>query len=87
MNTLAYLALSSATKEKSLITLTPGVSVIKLFFFISDDGAKLTGAFNRDRFIQPGLIFAGKDRRGENLKGALLGQLGWKGLPRTTPLA
>jgi hypothetical protein len=30
MNTLAYLASSSATKEKSFLTLTPGVNVIKL---------------------------------------------------------
>ncbi len=32
-NTLAYQASSSAMKEKSFITLTPGVNVIKLFFF------------------------------------------------------
>jgi hypothetical protein len=30
-NTLAYLALSSAMKKKSFITLTPGVNFIKLF--------------------------------------------------------
>jgi hypothetical protein len=30
-NTLAYLALSSAMKEKSFITLTPGANVIKKF--------------------------------------------------------
>ncbi len=30
MNTLAYLASSSAMKEKSFLTLTPGVNVIKL---------------------------------------------------------
>jgi hypothetical protein len=32
-NTLAYLASSSATKEKSFKTLTPGANVIKLFPF------------------------------------------------------
>jgi hypothetical protein len=35
MNTLAYLALSAAAKEKSFITLAPGVNVIKLFFFVT----------------------------------------------------
>ncbi len=39
-NTLAYLALSSALKEKSFITLTPGVHFIKTFFFIADNEAK-----------------------------------------------
>ncbi len=39
-NTVAYMASSSATKEKSFITLTPGVNVIKPFFFITDDDAK-----------------------------------------------
>jgi hypothetical protein len=43
MNTLAYLASSSAMKEKSFtksfITLTPGVNVIKNFF-VADDEAK-----------------------------------------------
>jgi hypothetical protein len=32
MNTLAYFALSSATKEKRFITLTPGVDEMKSFF-------------------------------------------------------
>ncbi len=40
MNILAYLALSSATKEKSFITLTPGANVIKLFTTESDDEIK-----------------------------------------------
>ena len=39
-NTLAYLALSSAKKEKSSITLTPGVNPKNLFFFITVDEAK-----------------------------------------------
>ncbi len=34
------LALSSVTKEKSFITLTSGVIVIKLFFFVADKEAK-----------------------------------------------
>jgi hypothetical protein len=38
-NTLAYLASSSAMKEKSFITLTPVVNVIKLFSFVTDDEA------------------------------------------------
>jgi hypothetical protein len=37
---LAYLASSSATKEKSFITLTPGVIAIILFIFASDSGTK-----------------------------------------------
>jgi len=36
MNTLAYLALLSATKEKSFIPLTPGGTVIKLFFLATN---------------------------------------------------
>ncbi len=39
-NTPAYLALSLAMKKKGFITLTPGVNVIKLFFFVTDDKAK-----------------------------------------------
>ncbi len=35
-NTLAYLASSSAMKEKSFITLTPGGNPIKLFIIIND---------------------------------------------------
>jgi len=34
-NILAYLASSLATNEKSFITLTPGVKVIKLFVFVT----------------------------------------------------
>jgi len=34
-NALAYLAASSATKEKRFITLTPGANVIKLFTALS----------------------------------------------------
>jgi hypothetical protein len=54
-NTLAYLALSSATKEKSFITLTPDVNVFKLSLFATNgDKSKLgrltskalTGLFN-----------------------------------------
>jgi hypothetical protein len=40
MNTLAYLALSSATKEKSFITMTLGADVMKLFEFVADEEAK-----------------------------------------------
>jgi hypothetical protein len=40
MNILAYLALSSAMKEKSFKTLTPGANVIKLFSSESDDEIK-----------------------------------------------
>ena len=39
-NPLAYLALSSVTKEKTFITLTPGVDVIKPVSFVADDKAK-----------------------------------------------
>jgi hypothetical protein len=39
-NALAYLACLPATKTQSFTTLTPGVNVIKLFFFIADDDAK-----------------------------------------------
>jgi len=39
-NALAYLATASVTKEKGFIRLTPGVNVIKLFYFIADDEAK-----------------------------------------------
>jgi hypothetical protein len=39
-NTLAYLTSLSSTKKKVFVTLTPGVNVIKLFFFIADDEAK-----------------------------------------------
>jgi hypothetical protein len=39
INALAYLASSSAMKEKSFITLNPGVNVIKLFSFVADDKA------------------------------------------------
>ena len=38
-NALAYLASSSAAKEKSFIRLTPGVNVIKRFSFVDDDEA------------------------------------------------
>jgi hypothetical protein len=38
-NTLAYLASSTVTKEKSFIRLTPGVNVLKLFSFVTDDEA------------------------------------------------
>ncbi len=37
---LAYLASMSATKEKSLIRLRPGVNGIKLFFFAANDEAQ-----------------------------------------------
>jgi hypothetical protein len=37
---IAYLASSSAMKEKNFITSTPGGEVIKLFFFVNDDEAK-----------------------------------------------
>ncbi len=40
MNTLAYWASSTVMKEKSFITLTPGINVIKLFSFVADDEAK-----------------------------------------------
>jgi hypothetical protein len=40
MSTLAYLASSSATKEKSFITLTPDVGIRKLFFAVTDEAAK-----------------------------------------------
>jgi hypothetical protein len=38
-NALTYWASSSVTKEKSFITLTPGVKVIKRFSFITDNKA------------------------------------------------
>jgi hypothetical protein len=37
MNTLGYFASPSATKEKSFMTLTPGVNVLKLFFVVIDE--------------------------------------------------
>jgi hypothetical protein len=36
-NTLAYLASLTVTKEKCLITLTPGANVIKLFFVTDEE--------------------------------------------------
>ncbi len=54
-NTLAYLASSSATKEKSFTTLKTGISVINLFF-VTDDEAKLPRAFVLGKLLQPGLI-------------------------------
>jgi hypothetical protein len=39
VQTLAYLALSSAMKEKSFITLTPGVNIVKFIFFVADEKA------------------------------------------------
>ncbi len=45
MNALAYLASSSATKEKSFITMTPSVKVIKHLFLVTDGAANLAGAF------------------------------------------
>jgi hypothetical protein len=47
MNTLAYLASSSATKEKSFVTLTLGVSLIELFLVTGKEGkeAKLARVF------------------------------------------
>jgi hypothetical protein len=39
-NTPAYLDMSSITKEKSLIRLTPGFNVIELFSFVTDDKAQ-----------------------------------------------
>ena len=36
-NTLAYLASLSVMKKKSFMALTPGVNVIKLFSFVTDD--------------------------------------------------
>jgi hypothetical protein len=44
-HTLAYLASSSATKEKSFITLTSGEKVLKLFFFIAEGGQNKLGCF------------------------------------------
>ena len=38
-NTLAYFASLLDTKTKRLMTLTPGVNVIKLFSFVADDEA------------------------------------------------
>jgi hypothetical protein len=40
INTLAYLASLSATKEKSFITLSPGLNVSKLFLFVTDKDPK-----------------------------------------------
>ncbi len=39
-HTLTYLASSTVTKEKCFITLTPGLNLIKLFFFVVDVPAK-----------------------------------------------
>jgi hypothetical protein len=39
-NTQAYLASSSVMKEKSFITLTPGLKVVKPFFFVADAAAE-----------------------------------------------
>ncbi len=44
MNTLAYLASSSATKEKSFATLTLGVSLIE-HFLVTGKEAKLARVF------------------------------------------
>ncbi len=40
INTVAYLASSTVMKEKSLMKLSPGGNVIKLFFFVADDEAQ-----------------------------------------------
>jgi hypothetical protein len=39
-NALAYFASSSGTYKERFIALTPGVNVIKLFFFVADKKAK-----------------------------------------------
>ncbi len=39
-NALAYSASTSLTEKKSFITLLPGVNVIKLFSFVTDDKAQ-----------------------------------------------
>ncbi len=38
-NGLAYFALPSVTMKKKFVTLGPGVNVIKLFSFVTDDKA------------------------------------------------
>ena len=42
-NTLAYLASSTVTKEKSFITLTPSVKVIRLFYSSLTSGQNKLG--------------------------------------------
>ncbi len=39
-NTLSYFASASVTKKKGFFSLTTGVNVINLFYFIADDEAK-----------------------------------------------
>jgi hypothetical protein len=39
-NALAYWALPSAMKEKSFLTLTPGVNVTNLLYFVSNAAAQ-----------------------------------------------
>ncbi len=76
MNTLAYLALSAAAKEKSFITLAPGVNVIKLF-----SSSLPLRPIKLDHFylainFQSSLTFAGNTRslpKREHLKGAPVG--------------
>jgi hypothetical protein len=58
-NTPAYFALSSATKETSFITLTPGVNVIKLFYLsLMMDTNKLECL----HVLKLGQLFVGKGR-------------------------
>ncbi len=50
-NTLAYLALSSVSKENSFITLTSGVNIIKTISFVTDEEAKQARVFVPKVFV------------------------------------
>jgi hypothetical protein len=57
-NSLAYLASSSAVKKKSFITMAPGVYVVKLFSFQSQNKAR--AFLPKILFLPTGLQFKEK---------------------------
>ncbi len=57
-NTLAYLALLSATKN-FFITLTPGDNAFKLFFFPTESATDIGRVFGTDRSLKDSVISVG----------------------------
>ena len=80
MNTLAYLALPSATREKSFITLTPGVKVVKAFHCHNFE------MFLKNCGVCPWQVFPATSNVCDNAVPTNI-RLGYKCLPGTTTLA
>ncbi len=51
---------SITDEENCTIALTPGINVIKLFFFITDGGAKLSQVLVPEKFFQNNCILRGR---------------------------